>query len=524
MSEFNLLDEKWIGVMDKTGQTEAVSLLELFRRAPELHGLANELPTLDIAILRLLLAILHASLARGLRGYQDGIALWQNLWEKGLPTEQICGYLEQYRGRFWLFDERYPFYQVAAMTAGTEYGIAKLLGTVSESNNKVRQFPMRTGLGKTQLTNAEAARWLLYVNAFDDTSAKPKTQGAPSSGAGWLGKLGLIYAEGATLEQTMLLNLVLLNEDGEPWADGKAPWELDVVRAGERTEIILPRSQIALLTLQSRRLLLKREKDCVQGYVLLGGDFFPKENAFSEQMTLWRKPEQNKDEYVPKRHNPTKQLWRDFAALTPISSRSSRQPGMLHWLAEVGYEEMIRLCTASVTYGDKDFFVDDVFSDSLTFSAAFLSNSNLGAEWRPHIEGVLQETEKAVEALGVLATDLAESVGDRRDPKGQPSKNMAGRRDMVKAETYFRLDEPFRKWLAGIDSKNDMQEEKCDQWRGIAAKILRDIGGELIAQSGTKAFVGIGKKNAPAAYNKFLGKLYIILAKEGVTGIEEGAS
>ena len=46
------------------------------------------------------------------------------------------------------------------------------------------------------MSYAQAARWLLYVNGFDDTSAKPKGKNLPSVGAGWLGKLGLIFRTG----------------------------------------------------------------------------------------------------------------------------------------------------------------------------------------------------------------------------------------------------------------------------------------------------------------------------------------
>ena len=59
---------------------------------------------------------------------------------------------------------------------------------------------------------AEAARWLLYINAFDDTSAKPKGKGLPSPGVGWLGRLGLITGVGNNLFETLLLNLVLIKD------------------------------------------------------------------------------------------------------------------------------------------------------------------------------------------------------------------------------------------------------------------------------------------------------------------------
>lgn len=516
MRKFNLLDEPWIWVLDKDGKSRELSLKEVFYKAANLRGLANELTTLDVAILRLLLAIMHASLARDVKDYNSGIDLWRELWKSGLPTEKICKYLEQWRDRFWLFDDKYPFYQVASLTKGTEYDVSKLFGTISESSNKVRQFSVRTGKGKTEMESAEAARWLLYINGFDDTSSKPKTKGAPSIGAGWLGKIGLIYTEGESLAETLLLNFQLLDAQGEPWKGGKAQWELEEVRTCERTEIVQPKSQVELLTMQSRRLRLKRENNTITGYILLGGDFFPKENAFCEQMTQWKKPDEKKEEYVPKRHDPSKQLWRDFAVLT---AQNAEEPGLLKWLSLLKSEDLLpsrvlKLCTASVKYGDKDFFVDDVFSDSLSFNASLLSK--LEIRWNTGISDVLAETEEAVRSVGTLAVDIAEASGDRRDYKGKLSSNMKGRRDAAKSEAYFRLDLQFRTWLAGIVPEQDHLDSKCDEWREIVRNTLLKLGEELVKAAGIKAFIGYDNKNTSNAYNKFLASINKILHKTEV--------
>ena len=106
------------------------------------------------------------------------------------PEAPIRAYLEQWRDRFWLFHPERPFWQVPEAKIGTEYTASKLNGELSESSNKLRLFSFYAGEGKEGLTYAQAARWLLSVNGYDDTSAKPKGKGLPSVGAGWLGKLG----------------------------------------------------------------------------------------------------------------------------------------------------------------------------------------------------------------------------------------------------------------------------------------------------------------------------------------------
>lgn len=519
--EFNLLHEPWILVMEPNGEMKEVSLLELFRRAQEFRSLAGELPTQDVAVLRLLLAILHAVFARyspegefdPISSPRGALTRWKALWDRGaFPVTTIADYLVHYEDRFWLFHPEHPFYQVAGMDKATDYTAAKLNGELSESNNKIRLFPQRTGTGKSALGYGEAARWLLYVNSFDDTSAKPKGKGLPSPGAGWLGKLGLIAAMGDNLFETIMLNLVFLKDGGnELWGREAPVWEAGTVKTAERTQITMPDNPSELLTLQSRRLLLKREGDSVTGYYLLGGDFFPKENAFAEQMTVWRnatKKETEPPEYHPKRHDPARQLWRDFSVLV-IQSQGSRRPGVIGWLARLKAENLIqrshfRFQTAAVKYGDKDFFIDDVFSDSIAMSATLLTD--LGENWVSRIISEINTTEQLVEQVGYLAQDLAKAAGDA---DGSSQKKAA------KEQAYFRLNAPFRQWLERIDPERDSMEEVCEKWWKEARRIVQALGQELVNQSGQQAFVGRvirekikGKEverryTAPKAYNSF---------------------
>ncbi|MDD2359857.1 MAG: type I-E CRISPR-associated protein Cse1/CasA [Syntrophaceticus schinkii] len=525
--EYNLLHEKWIVVMKLDGTTDEVSLLELFRSAPELRGLAGELPTQDVAMLRLLLAILHAVFGRydldgnfaPLASPSEALKRWKSLWDKGtFPMSIIEDYLQHYEDRFWLFHPERPFYQVAKLGKATDYTAAKLNGELSESNNKLRLFPQRTGNVKNTLPYAEAARWLLYVNSFDDTSAKPKTKGLPSPGAGWLGKLGLVTAGGDNLLETLLLNLVFL-KDGEDklWGKEKPVWEAETVKPDERTKITIPDNPSELLTLQSRRLLLKHEGNWVTGYYLLGGDFFPKENAISEQMTLWQNAAKKKTdppEYHPKRHDPARQLWRDFSALVGQAEQGNneRRPGVIGWLSRLKADNIItrthfRFQTAAVKYGDKDFFVDDIFSDSLSFNADLLTN--LGKNWVHRIINEINATDKLVDQVRWLAHNLARATGDGDKESLKKKKNAA------KEQAYFRLDAPFRQWLEGIVPERDSMEETCKQWREQARRIVRELGKELVTQSGPQAFVGrvvVDKKKknkkqrytSPEAYNQFL--------------------
>ena len=374
---------------------------------------------------------------------------------------------------------------------GTECKAAKLNGEISESSNKLRLFSNRAGKEKKFLSDSEAARWLLYLNGYDDTSAKPKQKGLPSPGTGWLGKLGLIYADGSNLFETLMLNLVVVNiSDKECWVSPKPVWEAETVKSAERTEIVVPSNQAELLTVQSRRILLKKEVQGVSGYYVLGGDFFPKEAAYMEQMTVWKKYEPKGNAvpyYQPRRHLPEKQMWRDFSNLV-MSDQENRTPGVLRWVAWLKDKKMIDkkniICfkTASVQYGDKDFFVKDVLGDYLEFHTELLTAN--GKILVRIIREEIEKCEKAANIVNHLTEDLKKAAGDCSGEKTQYGKE----------EYFYQIDIPFRRWLKELDpigeSDSEYYENIRNDWRVQAYRIAEKLGMNYVEQAGDKAFVG----------------------------------
>ena len=114
--EFNLLDEPWIRVLKKDCSEQEVSITEALIHAHEYLDLSGDMPEQDMAVLRLLLAVLHTVFSRvdenGQAGKMDtkpqARKRWKNLWMKGqFSTQAISEYLEQVHERFWLFHEKY---------------------------------------------------------------------------------------------------------------------------------------------------------------------------------------------------------------------------------------------------------------------------------------------------------------------------------------------------------------------------------------------------------------------------------
>lgn len=500
---FNLIDEPWIRVIDDACRVDEVSLAELFKNAHQYKDLCGEIPTQDFALLRFLLAILHTVVSRfdmdgkmsPIEDDETALDRWKEIWNAGkFPDKVISDYLESQHESFYLFHPERPFYQCEHAKVGTSYTTAKLYGNLSESNNKVRMFSMLSGEEKNVMTFSEAARWLIYVNAFDDTSAKKSSESKalglelPSVGVGWMGKLGLLCVSGNNLFETLILNLILVNENG--YSEERPIWELEKMPDGERIPVAMPDNLAQLYTLQSRRLYLKREDQKVIGFYLLGGNFFDKENAFIEPMTIWKNSgNKNNNSYIPKRHDISRQFWRDFSALV-VSTDKSHKPGVVSWINRLDEENILEdrildFKIASVQYGDKDFFVTNVFSDSFQFHSFLISEMN--SMWQNMICDCVEFSDEIAKKVWILAKNINLASGGN---EVNTSKNFA---DKAKSDFYIRIDLPFRKWLCAIDPEADNAYDKKIKWREECVKIARQFGNDIICNIDSSAIFGKGK-------------------------------
>lgn len=531
--EFNLTKEPWIRVALKDGEVVERSFVEVLENAHEYLGLAGEMAAQDIAILRCLIAIVHTVFTRvDLYGEESAVSQeeecierWKELWEnKKFPCKPIVDYFEKWNDRFWLFHPERPFYQVAG-AHGTKNNVSKLNGAVSESNNKVRLFSQLSGIGKEAMTFAESARWLLFLNGFDDCAAKQvdKSDGSRSVTVSWLGKLGLIYNIGDNLFETIMLNMPMIHgKDEVPWEADIPTWELENVRKMERQTIKMPDNLAGLYTLQSRRIFLTREGDSVTGYDLLGGDAFEDMNALGEPMTIWKVYEKEKSgvlSYKPYLHMRKRFIWRDFSVIT-AASESYFKPGIISWSERLGREKilsrnrMVKLGIVCVRYdSSQSSSITDNFSDEMTFNADLLSE--VGRYWRKDICEQIENIDKSAYYLGELVEELKKANGTYSE------KNKATIRDVqdaAKLEMYYEVDRAFREWLVKINADQDAEERAAleleleNEVKRIALKAAQ----EQVDQSGEGAYIGrTVEKNkkkefysAPKAFNRFKKRIY----------------
>ena len=504
--EFNLLDEPWIRVMTEDCTVVERSLMQVLLNSHQYQRLAGELPTQDVALLRLLLAILQTVFYRvDPEGEDDpiedraaAIRRWQALWNAGrFPVQPIRTYLETWKDRFWLFHPEHPFYQVPAAAVGTKFKASKLNGELSESAHKMRLFPLRDGEEKETLSYAEAARWLVTLIGFDDSASTKKETG---TGTGWLGDRVNVYAIGENLFETLMLNLAFLKDGRYVWAENIPAWEQPTMTTAKKREIPLPDNQAELLTLQSRRLILSREENRVTGFSSTGGDFFGKEgrvNAFSEQMTLWRAgktPKNAVPQFVPASVDPWRQMWRDFEVI--LGRREDTHiPGVVAWLTELRRKNVIprkyvHIASVGVTYDSKKGSIADIISDHLDFQMSLLDSA--GELWIVLVGGEIHLIDKVARTLGALAEGLYLAQGGQLDGAGKKARQ--SQRDEGMRLLYAAVDLPFREWLAhigaqhGDDENTRAQEQQC--WRSIVFRIADNLGREMVRDAGTAAFTG----------------------------------
>ncbi|WP_423977656.1 type I-E CRISPR-associated protein Cse1/CasA [Lancefieldella rimae] len=513
---FNLIDEPWIHVRDSIGAIQEVSVLELFRQSSRFKCLANDLPTQDFAILRVLLAILQRSISPMLNDLDEDIKpaeIWGKLWESSeLPMNDIRAYLSKWHDYFDLFDSEHPFMQVPGLRTPKDelQPVSKIIADVPDGD---RLFSLRSGCKLSSLTFSEAARWLIHVEAFDTAGIKSGVVGDPNvkggksypRGTGWAGNLGGIFIEGNTLRETLLLNLIVRgNEDDELFPDNDLPaWEQPLKCYGNLSKV--PKGRADIFTWQSRCVRLVCQEGLVIGLVLTNGDKLEARNMHkSEAMTAWRRsPNQEKKLgrvpiYLPITHKSNRALWRGLNSIFSTESQkegfpNTFAPDVLIWAGflastngekKLSQRKVLQVHGVGFEYGTQSSIVTELIDDTIFLSPFLLSIE--GSALMTLACNCVDCTDHAVSALGDLVTNLLVAAGGDSSDAGSLT-------DRAKAEAYFELDSLFRCWLAnlGVDSRPDVAR---DQWYRQARKLLSSMARKYVMEVGPDAVTGSLKK------------------------------
>jgi len=204
MSRFNLIDEKWIPVRFPDGTRDDLGILDTLLRSGQIAAVEDPSPLVVAALHRLLLAVLY----RALEGPTD-IDQAKALFREGLPGERITAYLDEWRDRFWLSDEKYPFSQIPTFEPTTWRAWMVLAAEHNADNAKVLFDHVDVDAPGT-ISGGAAARWILATQTFSVSCGKSElshTGTAPSATAAMAMPLG------DDLQDTLLFSLVPQNRE-----------------------------------------------------------------------------------------------------------------------------------------------------------------------------------------------------------------------------------------------------------------------------------------------------------------------
>lgn len=497
----DLLNDPWVRVLRRDGRVDELSMLEVFDTAHDLRSIVGEIPTQAAAVLRLHLAVMYRAL-RHAQDDQEARDEWGEWWESGrLPSGRIRDYLQSHEERFDLGHPASPFMQVADLSTATgrTSGLTKLIAEVPDGS---LYFSTRSGMGLTSVPAAEAARWLVHLQAYDPSGIKSGAVGDPRVkggkgypiGIGWTGWLGLVVPECDTLAQTLLLNLV----HDRPSPEGDAPvWEKPPHTAAPDPSSVEPGGPVQLLVWQPRRVrLIGDEAGRVVDALICNGDPIHARNRQSlEAGTAYRlssaqtKKHGGAPVYMPLGHDPERQVWRGLEALLASDSPRAGEeaprlaPPVLQWLARVESEgvlppsQVVRIRAVGVEYGGKASVINGVTDDTLSVQAGVFSSPLT----RQMIIRAVAATDRGVLALRNLASNLVLAAGG--DPDGARAR--AGE------AAYAALDAPFRTWLLHLlddDAAEAVEQET--RWHTVARRVLRDAAGTLLEEGGSRALRG----------------------------------
>ena len=549
MPRYNLLDEKWIQVASKD-TVEKVSIKELFAGAAKYKELAGDMKTQDFAVMRVMLAILHTVFSRfdsngepyeffevdeesflqigeleenDLEDYEDALyQTWIDIWNAKEFPKVVYEYLEKWRERFFLYDDKYPFFQVTkeviekdAAGGGEFYG-KNINRLVSESNNKQAYFSPKDESYKEYIADDELARWLITLQGYIGTSDKKKVGTAKTYSKGWLYDLGGVYLQGNNVFETLMLNFAIAhNENNNLLKMQKPCWEAETMEKNIESYFHNRIDNIAsLYTAWCREIFIDPNRTKEDKFVCFIAKLpeIEHSDAFLEPMTVWKYNDtgEYKDKYRPRKHDVNKSMWRNFGLLTGVGE-GTRKPGVIEWLNKLGdiseseelgfNKENITLCAVCMLDdGNATSWapIDEV-EDTLNLKERVLADTgNTG--WIIRINKTISDTKKTIKS--VLEKFIKDLLEIRNMEKADVSKYVE--------QFYFRIDLSFRKWIESIDIDND-KDTKEIEWNGILKKAMKEYVDELVSSSGLRDYKGIetstGVKNIATIYNSFLYRL-----------------
>ena len=329
MPKFNLIEEKWIPVRDD-GRVREVSLRDALVHAHEYERIEDSSPLVEVALLRVLLAVLH----RAFQGPASELELRRIFAAGRFPEGQIDAYLDRFYDRFWLVHDKAPFWQVSDLSEDDPLPWTKLLPEHASGNNPTL-FSHAYDDAPPPASYAEAARALAAHQIYNPGGLLQRL-GVRSTVAAPLAKAAAFVATGENLFDTLVFSLgVYTSEHDRPIWEEEPLHSRDIAAAKDgkpRTRWPLT-GRTRIYTWPSRGVRLLPEGEVIH-FIAYGPGVHPQGSELPPEdplLAVVANPQKKTLGAIRLRED--RAFWRDFTALFPTPTHG-RPPRTL----ETAYE------------------------------------------------------------------------------------------------------------------------------------------------------------------------------------------
>lgn len=537
---FNLVRDPWIPVVDLHGQRQDLSLQQAIVQAPQIRAVDGEMPQQTLPMLRLMLAVIYRAYGAwfpgmDIRPHEDLLTFWASVHEYGtFDDEVIGGYLHQWEDRFDLFDPERPFYQCPNLIYTGEKDhddIDELVLDIPKPDKFLFSTRPKGRLGS--LDPAQAARWLLCLQAYDGAGIKspvgspdpnvPDQEGQDGrvysisglTATGWLGAIGGTFLEGATLFETLMLNWCLFNPSGSvTWAgvpQDMPVWERDV--ATPPLTQYHPAGVVDLYTLQSRRVrLVHDDQGQVTGVIKGYGDLVSADDPDRlEPMTAVRRMSEETRKsrdlavapYVPRLLDAGRVMWRELQPLLGVAVPETgpavdTRPVVIRWVQTLCDHHIldpqgtpIGIHVQSLIYDKYKTVVRDAVDDALPVGRRLFDAQD---DMVGVFLDLVSRTDQGVRRLAglVLQCQGGSAMDITRASKDTAIKAVV---DQVRTHAYDELDGFIRTTIAEVKDDDDPEAVRR-RWCHQVRAILERLGEAYMTSEHVSAFTPISKDGA----------------------------
>lgn len=462
MNRFNLIDEPWVPVRFPDGTRAELNLHDTLLRAKEIAVIEDPSPLVVAALHRFLLAVLYRALEGPID--IDQAKAWFN---SGLSAEKIITYLEGWRDRFCLFDDKYPFFQIPDFEPKT-WRAWTALATEHNADNAKVLFDHIDVTRPDAVPASATIRWMLASQTFSVSAGKSElshTGTAPSATA------VMALPIGCNLEDTLLMCLVPQNrsvysQDLPIWE--RNPDSLASLKSGVERAI----SGFADRYTWRTRSIRLRSDDArnVSSLAFASGV----ENASKDSLDPMLAYRIDKDKGRLPMQFKERGLWRDFDSLLPddahLAPEVIEHAVALTRFARERFPRSIMVLGQASNKAKIEYWRMECF----TLPYALLGDRSIRAELRQLLSDA-EETQKAQwQACRIFARDLL-SRGER-EPDGKDVGKFVEQMS-VSASYWSQLEAAFHDTLHHYTLERDSDDIRLE-WLKTVCTALRKAWGQ----------------------------------------------